>query len=340
RVDRRKKNPIYLDTLVNMSSISVEDGTNTIFFPGGTRSRDGAIETKLKLGLLGSVIDAQRVCLEKENNNKIFIVPLVVSYETVLEAGILIEQSLRKAGKEKYSSQINRQYTFKSVMRFAYKLYKRRSDVYFSFGEPIDVLANTIDVEGKSYDKYGKEIDIKSYFQFQGNITEDEQRESEYTKILGKSIAEIFLNDNIILPGHFIAFTAVELLKAQHNTETIYPILKIPKSEWTIPYDQFVNCCIEVREQLKQSADLNMFKLSEEFDSEINKLIQYGMRSLGTYHTIKPLEYESKEKELKINDLPVVYFYRNRLNNYDLTEKIKWSQYLWTDKYDKEALDL
>ncbi|MBL7830950.1 MAG: 1-acyl-sn-glycerol-3-phosphate acyltransferase, partial [Saprospiraceae bacterium] len=96
RVDRRKKNPIYLDSLKNMSSISVEDGTNTIFFPGGTRSRDGAVETKLKLGLLGSVIDAQRASLEKGQNNKIFIVPLVVNYETVLEAGQLVEQHLKR----------------------------------------------------------------------------------------------------------------------------------------------------------------------------------------------------------------------------------------------------
>ncbi len=339
RVDRRKKNPIYLDTLVNMSSISVEDGTNTIFFPGGTRSRDGAIETKLKLGLLGSVIDAQRVCLEKGNNNKIFIVPLVISYETVLEAGLLIEQSLRKAGKEKYSSQINRQYTFKSIMRFAYKLYKRRSDVYFSFGEPIDVLANTIDEKGKSYDKYGKEIDIKSYFQFQGIITEDQQRESEYTKILGKNIGEIFLKDNIILPCHFIAFTVTELLLAQHNSTNIYHILKLPKTEWVVPYDQFIKCANEVKELLIHSAQSNTFKLSEEFYLDLDKLIQYGLRTTGIYHTIKPIEYNTKNKCLTINDLPVIYFYNNRLNNYELSGKVKWTQYLWTDEYEKEVID-
>lgn len=339
RVDRRKKNPIYLDTLVNMSSISVEDGTNTIFFPGGTRSRDGSLETKLKLGLLGSVIDAQRVCLEKGNNNKIFIVPLVISYETVLEAGILIEQNLRKAGKEKYSSQINRQYTFSSVLKFAYKLYKKRSDVYFSFGEPIDVLANTIDEQGKSYDKYGKMIDIKSYFQFQGNITQDDQRESEYTKILGKNIGEIFLKDNIILPSHFIAFTAIELLLAQHNTENIYHILKLPINEWSIPFDQFLKCAAEVKDSLNRLCEANLLKLSEHFEFDLEKLINYGIRTSGIYHTIKPIEYSPKEKELKINDLPVIYFYRNRLSNYELNEKIKWSQFLWTDKYDKEVID-
>ena len=31
-----------------------------IFYPGGTRSRSGAIEKNLKLGLLGSTIEARK----------------------------------------------------------------------------------------------------------------------------------------------------------------------------------------------------------------------------------------------------------------------------------------
>jgi len=54
RVDRRKKNPIYLETLKSMASLSLLEGLNHIFFPGGTRSRSGAIEENLKLGLLNS----------------------------------------------------------------------------------------------------------------------------------------------------------------------------------------------------------------------------------------------------------------------------------------------
>ena len=41
RVDRRKKNPIYLETLKSMSSLSIDRGIHSLFFPGGTRSRAG-----------------------------------------------------------------------------------------------------------------------------------------------------------------------------------------------------------------------------------------------------------------------------------------------------------
>ena len=48
RVDRRKKNPVYLETLKAMSNLSIQRGTNSLFFPGGTRSRSGTLETSLK----------------------------------------------------------------------------------------------------------------------------------------------------------------------------------------------------------------------------------------------------------------------------------------------------
>src|SRR5690625_7368921 len=52
RVDRRKKNPIYLETLKAMSTLSIKSGVNNLFFPGGTRSRSGHSESRLKLGRL------------------------------------------------------------------------------------------------------------------------------------------------------------------------------------------------------------------------------------------------------------------------------------------------
>ncbi|MEM9931145.1 MAG: 1-acyl-sn-glycerol-3-phosphate acyltransferase, partial [Bacteroidota bacterium] len=60
RVDRRKRNPIYMTTLKTMSKLIIQHGVPSLFFPGGTRSRSGALETKLKLGLLGTAVEAQR----------------------------------------------------------------------------------------------------------------------------------------------------------------------------------------------------------------------------------------------------------------------------------------
>lgn len=101
RVDRRKKNPIYLETLKAMSKLSIQRGVNSLFFPGGTRSRSGSLEKKLKMGLIGTAVEAQRALCQEGKKEKIFIVPLVMSYHFVLEAKYLIEQHLLITGKGK-----------------------------------------------------------------------------------------------------------------------------------------------------------------------------------------------------------------------------------------------
>ena len=110
RVDRRKKNPIYLETLKSMASLSLIEGLNHIFFPGGTRSRSGAIEDKLKLGLLNSVIDAQRYCILNEINQKIFVVPLTVGYHFVLEAGSLVDSTSASNWKRKIPQEFKKKW--------------------------------------------------------------------------------------------------------------------------------------------------------------------------------------------------------------------------------------
>ncbi len=324
RVDRRKKNPIYLDTLKNMASISVEDGTNSIFFPGGTRSRDGIVETRLKLGLLGSVIDAQRSSLEKGHNNKIFIVPLVVSYETVLEAGMLIEQHLKRSGREQYTSKIKRNWDFFKILKFARNLLFRKNDVFFSFGEPIDVIGNVVDHNGGSMDKYGNIIQVKSYFELNGKVNKDEQRESEYTKLLGKKIGEMFLRENILLPTNFLCYLVVNLLKERHDTSEIFDILRMPVKGWWVDRALLYENAQLLLQIFRQKEKEGIFHLSEHFKMTADKIIEHALRFGGNYHVIKPMKEEQRNNKLIINDLPVVIFYANRLDGYELEGQIKW----------------
>src|SRR5690625_7128854 len=51
RVDRRKKNPIYLETLKAMSTLSIKSGVNNLFFPGGTPTSSGPRERPIKHGV-------------------------------------------------------------------------------------------------------------------------------------------------------------------------------------------------------------------------------------------------------------------------------------------------
>ena len=100
KVDRRKKDVAYLTTLKAYSSLSLHWKCNSLFYPGGTRSRTGALESSLKLGLLGTTIEAQQINYQVHGTNatKIFIVPVVFNYHFVLEAPFLMREYLAEQG--------------------------------------------------------------------------------------------------------------------------------------------------------------------------------------------------------------------------------------------------
>ncbi|HVI01414.1 MAG TPA: 1-acyl-sn-glycerol-3-phosphate acyltransferase, partial [Enhygromyxa sp.] len=59
-VDRRKRDPLYKQTLKEYATASLEFRQDNLFFPAGARSRSGAVERRLKKGLLGCSIAAYR----------------------------------------------------------------------------------------------------------------------------------------------------------------------------------------------------------------------------------------------------------------------------------------
>lgn len=325
RVDRRKKNPIYLETLKNMSTLAIQRGVNSLFFPGGTRSRAGSLETKLKLGLLGTVVEAQRTLFQQGKDQKVFVVPMVIGYHFVLEAPFLIEQQLRYIGKERY---IKSKDDFKSpwkVLKFAWKFFTEKNDITVAFGQPLDVLGNHVDAEGNSYDKYGNLLDTKSYFVSDGKVVENEQREGEYTKILAEKIVERYHKDNVVLSSHLVAFAAFELLKQENSKLDLYGVLRLPSDEYVFSKEKLHQVINQLKTILIEMEQKGEIKLSEQIYWDTTKLIKDGIKRMGNYHLQKPLRY-NKHKELISESFKVLYFYHNRLENYELDQKIQWKK--------------
>ncbi|MEM9849381.1 MAG: 1-acyl-sn-glycerol-3-phosphate acyltransferase, partial [Bacteroidota bacterium] len=233
RVDRRKKNPIYLETLKSMSMLSTKRGVNSIFFPGGTRSRSGALETKLKLGLLGTIVEAQRANLQAGKDEKIFVVPMVLGYHFVLEAKYLIEQHLRQTGKEMYLRAKDRSNSIRKFLQFAGTLFSTSNDIVVAFGKPMDVVGNFVDEEGNSIGTNGQKVEIADYFKrySDGQVNRDPQRESVYTRRLGDRILERFFADNIVLSSHLVAFAAFNLLRYENTSTDLYGLLRLPHED-------------------------------------------------------------------------------------------------------------
>lgn len=326
RVDRRKKNDIYLETLKAMSTLSIKRGTNSLFFPGGTRSRSGMLEQKLKMGLLGTTIEAQRLLYQSGSREKIFIVPLVLGYHFVLEAPFLIDQHLKRMGKEKYIRAKDDFFSPTRLLQYAWKVLSEGNDITLSFGQPLDVLGNRVDDQGDSYDKYGNKIDVREYFMTDGEVTTDLQRESEYTRQLADVIVQRYYQDNIVLSSHLIAFAAFKMLCKENSKLDLYGVLRLPTDDYVFAQQGLRNVVGQLRQRLIAMADENKIKLSDQIYWDVDELIRHGISRLGTFHLRKPLRYNKKE-QIVSESFKLLYYYHNRLENYGLDKQIVWKHF-------------
>ena len=320
RVDRRKKNPIYLETLKSMSAISMTKGVNSLFFPGGTRSRSGHEETKFKLGLLGTTVEAQRMIYQQGREEKIFIVPLILGYHFVLEAKFLIRQYLSKMGKEQYLGVRDDASSKRKILNLIWKYYNVESDIFLSFGKPMDVLGNFVDQQGSSYDQTGRIVHTKDYFMENGEVCPDEQRERVYTKVLGERIVERFQRDAVILSSHLVAYSAFQIYLSRFPSLDIFGILNLPKEDLEISYDYFLTMVKKVYDEMEKLADRNEVRIPDEF-FPFEEFIEDGLQNLGLYHPKKPLR-KLKSGNIISEDIELLYFYHNRLDNYNLEDLI------------------
>lgn len=323
RVDRRKKNPIYLETLKAMSNLSIQRGTNSLFFPGGTRSRSGALENKLKMGLLGTAVEAQRTIYQNGRDEKVFIVPLILSYHFVLEAKYLIEQHLSYIGKERYMRSKDEFYSLRKLLKFGWTFFSQPSEITLSFGKPLDVMGNFVDENGTSFDRFGNEVNLVEYFWGDGKVTENLQRESEYTIMLAERLVERYQKENIVLTSHLVAYAAFNILQKLHSHLDLFGILRLPPDDFVFPMDLMLEIVEQTKEILIDMNKQGKIKLSNQIYFDPEKLLEDGVRNLGVYHIEKPLILE--DGKLVSQDFKLLFYYQNRLDNYKLNKKYNWS---------------
>jgi glycerol-3-phosphate O-acyltransferase len=323
RVDRRKKNSIYLETLKSMSTLSIQRGVNTLFFPGGTRSRSGTLETDLKMGLLGTAVEAQRAMSQKGMEKKVFIVPMVISYNFVLEAPFMIDQHLRYTGKENYIRLKDEGKSLRSWLMFIWKFFSATSDIWLNIGRPMDVLGNFVNENGESFDQHGHLIDISQYFVSGGIINENRQREEEYTKLLADKLVTRFHAENIVLNSHLVAFAVFKILLNQNPKLDLYGILRLPPDEYVFPRRAVEEVVEQMQETLFEWEKLEKIKLSPKVKLAPSEVVTQGVKNLGVFHREMPLTFD-KEGNIVSESFSTLYYYHNRLENYNLDKYVHW----------------
>jgi glycerol-3-phosphate O-acyltransferase len=322
KVDRRKKNLPYLETLKMYSTVALQKGAHSLFFPGGTRSRSGMIEKQLKLGLLSTAVEAQRNLYMEDNpeSKKIFLVPVTLNYHFVLEAPDLIEDYLQVKGQDRFFPEQDNYGSFQ-MARFLAKFFTKGSNISVSIGPGLDVMGNYVDLEGNSLDQHGRVIDCRDYFKTNGKVTEDAQRENEYTRMLSQRIVKEYHRINRVFASHLVAFVAFQMWQKKYSKLDLFSFLRLPEDELEIDYEEFKAVFKRIRKEIYRLKDEGKINHASHLKGEADVVIQRGLDNVGIFHILRPL-VRNKKGMIVTHELPLLYYYQNRLMGYDLEKLI------------------
>jgi glycerol-3-phosphate O-acyltransferase len=324
KVDRRKKNLPYLETLKMYSNLALQKGAHSLFFPGGTRSRSGMIEKQLKLGLLSTTVEAQRnLYLESpdtEDVRKIFIVPVTLNYHFVLEAPDLIEDYLHVKGQDRYFPEQDN-YGSLQLLKFMFKFFTKGSNISVSIGPGLDTLGNYVDSEGNSLDTHNRIINTRDYFTSNGKVTADLQREDEYTRMLSQRIVKEYHRINRVFASHLVAFVAFEMWQKEYDKLDVFSLLRLPEEEMEIEYEAFKETFKLVRKEIYRLKECGRANYATHFKGDADLVIKHGLDNVGIFHLKRPL-LKNKKGNIITKDLTTLYYYHNRLTGYDLEKFI------------------
>tara|TARA_B100001175_G_scaffold63789_1_gene51967 strand:+ start:6705 stop:8300 length:1596 start_codon:yes stop_codon:yes gene_type:complete len=313
KVDRRKKHLIYLETLKTYSRESLVRGCHSLFYPGGTRSRSGSINQNLKLGLLSSAFEAQKIIDEKKlSSKKIFIVPITFNYQFVLEAPALINQHLISKGQEKfYLDNLGYSNSYK-IFKFLIKFFTKGSNISLSIGNPLDVYGNYVNKYGDSLDSNNKKIDNKI------SINKDIKGS---LRDLSSKIHNEFHKGTQVFPSNIIAFTLFEKICKKFKKLDFFTILRLSQEDLFIDIKKFkISYKMMVNEILILNSK-NKIKIFNDLKNNIDIQIKSGLENLGMYHAEKPVFI--KNDKIHVRNMKLLYYYRNRLKGFGFRKIIK-----------------
>jgi glycerol-3-phosphate O-acyltransferase len=296
----------------------MELGYHNMFFPGGTRSRSGAVENKLKMGLLGMALDAYiHNLLAKKTRPDVFVVPCTLNYQLVLEAETLIEDYLKAVGKSRFIIEDDEFSKPNRIIDFFTRLFSLDSRIHMVVSKPLDVFGNVVDEQGRSRDHRGRVVDRERYVYQNGSPAFDEQRDQEYTRELAESITKAFHRDTVIKPTHLVAYSILDWLWERCPGMDFYRVLRTGGSEESIPMTDAYSRVDRILGTLRNFEQDNRLRLDESIKGkDTGAVVGDALAHLKSYHR-RPALLRRGDRLFHMNRNLLLY-YHNRLTGFGL----------------------
>ena len=316
RVDRRLKHALYKDVLKAYSSVLIEHGYHSLFFPGGTRSRSGGVERRLKLGLAGTGIDAFARSSERGRTQKVFFVPATINYLLTLEAETLVSDFLQEEGKARYIIEDDESTRLGRVTAFMQKLLGLDASVIIRFSQPVDCFGNVVDGDGRSHDAHGRPVDPVGYVIGRGGkAVRDPARDAQYTRELGDVICAAYKRDTVVMATHLAAAAGFARLQAALTVGgvggDIFALLRqaedlaVPRAELA----RDVDALLRVARKMEERGLIALAPTVKTASGDV--VLDEALRAFAGYHTGPVIA--RRGGDLVLSDTRLLFYYQNRL---------------------------
>ncbi len=311
RVDRRLKHDLYKQILKTYSQVLLERGYHSLFFPGGTRSRSGAVDQKLKLGLMGTALTATSERLRRGDDRPIYIVPATINYPLVLEAETLVGEFLKEAGQARYIIEDDEFSRVGRVTHFAIKLMGLDTSMVIRYGAPLDVFGNPVGPDGESRGPDGTVLRRERYLFRDGQPVDDAARDAEYTRHLGREVAKAFLRETVVLPTALLGWVLLERERRAVPHLDLFALLRTTSGERQ-PLAEVRADAERVRTKLMAMEAAGEVRVPPELRRQsIDAVVDEALRTFAMYHARPAAEREGDG--VVVRDPRLLYFYGNRL---------------------------
>jgi glycerol-3-phosphate O-acyltransferase len=304
-VDRTKSSLLYKHALKDYSVWCLTEGRHSLFFPGGTRCRSGALEEKLKKGLLGTAIAAWQENIDRgKPEREVFIIPVTLSFALVPEARTLITDHLSEAGRQRHIITNDESSSPAEVIRYMRRRTGRTAGISVHFGHALDVFGNRVppNPDATRHERLALVCDPE------GQVEWDEQRDRVYTNRLAKHLVNAYPAGACRYATHIAAAACWKVLCDQQGTTDALHLVRLPHDQRTLSASVVCSEVDRLREDIRQHEAKGQGWSPAPLNA--SALLSQAARDLGSYHTPPALSLDSEE--VLIEDPKLLYYYANR----------------------------
>lgn len=307
-VDRTKRAWLYKDVLKDYSVYQLRNRHHSLFFPGGTRSRSGAIEDKVKKGLLGTgVLAWQEMLDEGRPDADVYVVPLTLSFQLTLEANTLIDDFLAEAGKQRYIITDDEFAEPRAIAQFARRVLSLDDAIVCRFGDPLDVLGRPVPKD--ALERRAASSRRKGYVcDRDGKVQWDPQRDRVYTDLLADALVEAWPKGATLMSTHLASWTAWKMLEEQLGTSDPFRIVRASGARRRVQMRAYLDRLAKALESANAGAARGDFHVS--LESSASAVFEHAAKSFEAYHRSRAIRRDGDD--LFVEDPRLCLYYRNR----------------------------